>query len=141
MGESPFALTYGMKFIIPTEIGIPTIQTKIPGEASIEAIIKYLEMIDKLREAPIVRIASYQQRLTSLHNRRVRPCIFKVGELVLRRVFENTYNPVDKKFHPNWEGPYTVVRLGPAGSYALSKPDETTVPKMWNATHLKKYYQ
>ena len=125
----------------PIEIRIPTIQTKIPGESSIKAIIKNLDMTNELREVPIVRITSYQQRLTSLHNRRVRLRIFKVGELVLRRVFENTYNPVDKKFQLNWEEPYTVVRVGPVGSYALSKPEETTVPKMWNATHLKKYYQ
>ena len=40
----------------------------------------------------------------------------------------------------NWEGPYTVVRVGTVGSYALSKSDGTVVPKMWNAMHLKKYY-
>ena len=104
MGESPFALTYEMEAIIPTEIRIPTIQTEILREASIEAIIKDLDTTDELWEAPAVRIASYQQRLTSLHNLRVRPRLFKAGELVLRRVFENMYNPVDRKFQPNWKG-------------------------------------
>ena len=66
--------------------------------------------------------------------------VFKADELVLRRVFENIANPVDGKFHANWEGPYTVVRVGIAESYALSKPDGTVVLKMWNAMHLKKYY-
>ena len=28
-----------------------------------------------------------------------------------------------------------------AGSYALNKLDETPVPRMWNATHLKRYFQ
>ena len=50
-------------------------------------------------------------------------------------------NPVDWKFQENWEGPYMVVRVEIAGSYALNKPDETAVPGMWNAMHLKKYYK
>ena len=49
-------------------------------------------------------------------------------------------NPADEKFQPNWEGPYTVVRVETVGSYALSRPNETVVPRMWNAMHLKKYY-
>ena len=76
-----------------------------------------------------------------MHNRRVKPRIFKAGELVLRRVFENTATPTDEKFQPNWEGPHMVVRVGTAGSYAMSKLDGNVVPKMWNAMHLKKYYQ
>ena len=140
-GESPFALTYRMQAIIPTEIRMPTIRTKILKQASTKAIIKDLDMTDKLREAATIRIASYQPRLASYHNRCVKPCTFKTGELVLRRVFENTSNLVDGKFQPNWEGPYTVVRVWKVGSYSLSRPYENVVPRMWNATHLKKYYQ
>ena len=140
-GESPFALTYGMEAIIPTEIGMPTIRIGIPEETSTKAIIKDLDTVDELREAAAICIASYQQRLASWHNQRVKPCTFKAGELVLRRVFENTSNPKDRKFQPNWEGPYIVVQVGPAGSYALNRPDGTAIPRMWNVMHLKKYYQ
>ena len=59
----------------------------------------------------------------------------------LKKVFENTANLVDGKFQPNWEGPYTAVRVGIAKSYALSRLDRTTVPMMWYVMHLKKYYQ
>ena len=45
------------------------------------------------------------------------------------------------KFQPNWEGPYTIVKVGAVGSYALDKLDETPVPMMWNDMHLKRYYQ
>ena len=69
----------------------------------------------------------------NLHNRRVKSRTFIAGELVLRRVFENTANPMNKKFQPNWEGPYMVVRPEIAGSYALSRLDRTVVPNMWNA--------
>ena len=76
-----------------------------------------------------------------LYNRRVKSQIFQEGDLVLRRVFENTANPADRKIQPNWEGLYKVVRVGVIGSYALNKLNGTPVPRMWNATHQKRYYQ
>ena len=80
---------------------MPTIRTEILEEANTEAIIKDLDTANELREATAVRIAYYQQRLASLHNQRVKPHTFKAGELVLRRVFENTANPMEAKFQPN----------------------------------------
>ena len=129
-----------MEAIIPIGIGMPALRTEIPEEANVEAITKYLDMIDELREAAAMSIASYQQRLTNLYNSRVKQRIFLDRDLVLRIVFEKTANPTDGKFQPNWEGPYTVVRVGAAGSYALNKLEGTLVPKMWNVMHLKRYY-
>ena len=88
-----------------------------------------------------VCMASYQQRITNLYNRRVRLRAFQAGDLVLRRVFKNTADPTTGKFQPIWEGPYMVVRVGAVGSYASDKLDGTPVPRMWNAMHLKRYYQ
>ena len=50
-GISPFVLTYGMKAIIPTEIGMPTLRTDIPEQSNTESIIKDLDMADELCEA------------------------------------------------------------------------------------------
>ena len=119
---------------------MPTIRVEIPKKANVEALVKDLDTTDELREAAAVRIASYQLRLVNLHNQRVNPGTFLPRELVLRRVFENKANPKNGKFQPNWEGLYTVVRVGAAGSYALSRPDGTAVLNMWNAMHLKRYY-
>ena len=140
-GESPFGLTYGMEDIIPMEIRMPTARSEVPVKASTEAIFKDLDTVDELQEATTVRIASYQQRLASWHNRCVKSLTFKAGKLVLRRVFKNTSNPTDKKFQRNWEGPYIVVRVRITNSYALSRLDGTAVPRMWNSMYLKKYYQ
>ena len=67
--------------------------------------------------------------------------MFQPGDLVLRKVFENTADPTAEKLQPNWEGPYIVRRLGEPGSYAIDTIDGTPVPRMWNAMHLKMYYQ
>ena len=41
-GTSPFALTYGMEAITPTEIRMPTLRTEIPEEANVEVVTKDL---------------------------------------------------------------------------------------------------
>ena len=98
-----------MEAIIPTNIGMPTLLTGIPKEANAKVVTKDLDMADELRKAIVVCIASYHKRLESLYNRRVKPLTFQDGDLVLRRVFENTANPTDGKFQPNWKGPYTAI--------------------------------
>ena len=57
--ESPFALTYEMEAIIPTEIEMLTIRMGIPKETNTETIIKDLDTADELWEVAAVRIASY----------------------------------------------------------------------------------
>ena len=100
-GISPFALTYGMEAIIPTKIGMPTLQIDMPEQSNIEFIIKELDTIDELRELAAVRITFYHHRLENPYNKRVKPRVFQLGNLVLRKVFENTANPVAGKFQAN----------------------------------------
>ena len=138
---SPFVLTYGMEAVIPTEIDLPTIRTATPESENAESVVRELDASDELREAAAIRVASYQRRLENSYNKRVKPRVFQPGDLVLRKVFENTADPTVGKFQPNWEGPYVVIRPREFGSYAIDKTDGTPVPRMWNATHLKRYYQ
>ena len=65
-----------MGAIIPTEIVMPTLGTKILKEANTEALAKDVDMTDELREATVVCIASYQQRMTKLYNKHVKQHIF-----------------------------------------------------------------
>ena len=130
-----------MEAVIPTKIDLPTIQTATPKSENVELVVRELDASDELREVAAIRVASYQRCLASSYNKRVKPRVFHPGYLVLRKVFENTADPTIRKFQPNWEGPYVVTRPGEFGSYAIDKIDGTPVPRMWNATHLKRYYQ
>ena len=139
-GISPFALTYGMEAIIPTEIGLPTIRTATAELENAESVVRELDASDELREEAAIRIMSFQHSLANSYNKRVKPRVFQPGDLVLRKVFENTADPTTGKFQPNWEGPYVVTRSRESGSYAIDKTDGTPVPRMWNSMHLKRYY-
>ena len=140
-GVSPFVLTYRMEAVIPTKIGLPTLRITTPKSKNDGSMIKELDTSDELREAVAIRVTSYQRRLANFYNNRVRPRVFQPGDLVLRRVFENNADPMAGKFQPNWEGSYVVTWPGESGSYAIDKTNGTPVPRMWNATHLKRYYQ
>ena len=65
-----------MEAIIPTEIGMPTLQTEIDGKTNAGAITKDLDMVDELQKAATIHIASYQQRMTNPYNKCVRPHMF-----------------------------------------------------------------
>ena len=80
---------------------MPTLRTEIPRKTIVGAITKDLDMTDELREATVIRIALYQQRMTNLYNMCVRSRTFRAGDLVLRRVFENTVDLAVDKFQPN----------------------------------------
>ena len=91
-----------MNAVIPTEIGLPTIQTNARGygDGSME-LGRNLDWGDEVRENASIRMADYQQRAAAHYNRKARPRVFKVGTLVLRKVFENTAEKGVGKFQAN----------------------------------------
>ena len=100
-GVFPFVLTYGMEDVIPTEIGLPTVRTATSDSSNEESMIRELDTGDELREAAAIRMLPYQRRLANSYNKRVKPRMFLSGDLVLRKVFENTADPTVGKFQPN----------------------------------------
>ena len=100
-GVSPFALTYRMEAVIPTEIGLPTIRTATLEPENEGSMIRELDTSDELREAAAVQVASYQRCLANSYNKQVRPRVFQPSDLVLRKVFENSADPTAGKFQPN----------------------------------------
>lgn len=90
MGNTPFALAYGMGAIIPTKIGMLTARTVMQGQRSEQQeLTKHLDWTDEIRESASIQMATYQQKAIAYYNRKVQPRTFKVGTLVLRKVFEN----------------------------------------------------
>ena len=63
------------------------------------------------------------------------------GDLVLRKIVQNTKEKQSGTLGPNWEGPYKVTERIQDATYKLEELDGTPVKHLWNADHLKKYYQ
>ena len=69
------------------------------------------------------------------------PRTFKVGSLVLIKVFKNTVDKGAEKLQENWEDPYVVTKATENGAYHLQKLDGTPLIRLWNVANLKQYYQ
>ncbi|CAL2226482.1 unnamed protein product [Prunus armeniaca] len=99
-----------------------------------------LDLLEEEREKAIVRVAAYQQQLTSYYNKKAKIRQFQPGDLVLRKTFITAPRQGSKKMKPNWEGPYVISRSGGRGSYTLDTLEGKEIPRQWNAHHLRRYY-
>uniref|UniRef100_A0A803MFA5 Reverse transcriptase domain-containing protein n=1 Tax=Chenopodium quinoa TaxID=63459 RepID=A0A803MFA5_CHEQI len=70
-------------------------------------------------------MATYQQMVARSFNKNVKARIFKVGDWVLRKVFQNTRELNAGKLGATWEGPYLIDRVVGTGAYRLTIPDGT----------------
>ena len=68
-------------------------------------------------------MAFYQQRVIAHYNKKAGPRVFRVGNLVIRRVFENTIENGVGKLQANWKGPYVVAKAGDSMAYHLQTLD------------------
>ncbi|KAK3012500.1 hypothetical protein RJ639_008524 [Escallonia herrerae] len=59
------------------------------------------------------------KRVARYYNRRVRMRIFRVGDLVLRKLEVSDPKAAVGKLSPNWEGPYKVSKVLRPGAYSL----------------------
>lgn len=70
------------------------------------------------------------------YNTRVKPRVFKPGDLVLKKVLNHV-----RALESNCEGPYTIHDIVRLGTYILSDLNGNELTHPWNADHLCVYYQ
>ena len=75
---------------------MPTIRTEAYDISHNEKVLaRDLNLVDQRRE----------NALAKTYNQKVQYKQFSVGDLVMRKVIENTKAPVDGKLAPNWDDP------------------------------------
>ncbi|KAG7529698.1 Reverse transcriptase domain [Arabidopsis suecica] len=101
-----------------------------------------MDFIDERRDQGKIRVQNYQQTAARYYNSNIKIRRFKVGELVLRKVFSNTRELNAGKLGTNWEGLYRITEVVRDGVYKLVKVING-LPELrsWNAMHLKKYHE
>uniref|UniRef100_A0A803LJ14 Tf2-1-like SH3-like domain-containing protein n=1 Tax=Chenopodium quinoa TaxID=63459 RepID=A0A803LJ14_CHEQI len=103
-------------------------------------LIHNLDTVEELREDAKMRMTAYQQEVARSFNKNVRARVFKLGDWVLRKVYENTREVSAGKLAPNWEGPYEIIKVVGSGAYILRNTEGKEVQRSWNASHLKLYH-
>jgi hypothetical protein len=96
--------------------------------------------LDSMEEAhctALVQSARYLQGIRRYHDRNVREWSFSVGDLVLRRIQDESGR---HKLNSRWEGPFVVKQVTRPGSYRLQSPEGCEVPNSWNVQNRRKFY-
>ena len=134
-------MMYGAEAVIPLENGFPTMRTStFTSDGNDELLKKILDLVEERRENAVVQLAYYQHKLKQGYDMNVKLRPLAPGDLVLRKVLENTKNLAWGKLGPNWEGPYRITSVAGIGAYYLENLDEKTVLYPWNVNNLRRYY-
>ena len=106
MGETLFRLAYESEAVILVEVGLISYRVDNHDERrNDEAMCLQLDLVDEVKATVEQRLTRYQDRMAKHYNSKV----FKIGDLVLRKVTGATKDPTQGKLSPNWEGPYRIT--------------------------------
>lgn len=81
----------------------------------------------------------YQSRVKNAFDKRVRPCKFSEGDLVLKKVLQ-VQKDHQGKWTPNYEGPFMVKKAFSRGALLLTNMDDEELPSPLNFDVVKGYY-
>jgi len=142
-GTTPYSLVYGMEAIFPFEVEVPS--QRIIAESGLEesewAQARYdqLNLIEGKRLTAMNHGRLYQQRIKNAFDRKVRPCKFNEGDLVLKKI-SHVVKDNRGKWALNYEGPFVVKRAFSGGALILTNMDGEELPSPVNSDVVKRYY-
>nr|XP_033517591.1 uncharacterized protein LOC117281855 [Nicotiana tomentosiformis] len=105
-GETLFLLAYGTEALIPVEI----------------------DLLEKKREAALIRMAAQKQIIERYYNRKAHLRYFKIGDFVLKKVFQTTKATGAGKLSQNWKGPYKIQSIARKWAYELETMEGKVLP-------------
>ena len=95
-------MTYDAEFVIPMEIGFPTLRTSSSTPSNNDGLLgKSLDLNEERRENNMVQLAYYQQKLKQGYDANVKLRPLAPGDLVLRKVLGTVNNPAWRKLGLN----------------------------------------
>ncbi|XP_070028763.1 uncharacterized protein [Nicotiana sylvestris] len=140
-GETPFSLVYGAKALILVEIGEPSTRyTQATEESNEEEMRVKLDLLEERRETALIRMAAQKQVMERYYNQKAHLRYFKIGDFLLKKVFQSTRAANAGKLSATWEGPYKIHGIAGKEAYEMETMDDKILPSNWNVVHLKRYY-
>ncbi|KAI5411032.1 hypothetical protein KIW84_056253 [Lathyrus oleraceus] len=140
---TPFSLVYGMEAVLPVKVQIPSLRVlrdvKLQEAEWVRTLYEELSLIEEKRLAAICHGQLYQQRMKRAFDKKVRPRVYHVGDMVLKRILP-PQNDRRGKWTPNYEGPFVVKKVFSGGALLLTTMDGEDFPSPLNADAVKKYF-
>lgn len=85
-GKTSFSLAFKTKMVMPVELKVPSMQAQTLMSIPTLWHLANLDLVDEAREKAHVRMTAYRLKVAYYFNSKVQNKIFKIGDLVLRRV-------------------------------------------------------
>ena len=147
-GYTPLFLVYGAKGVLPTDQlhDTPRVVQYTEAEAK-EARENDVDLLEEARLLALSCSEVYQEDLRRYHSRKVKPRVFREGDLVLRLIQRTSGM---HKLSSPWEGPFIVSKALHNDAYYLIDAQEPQKGKMdrsdeemkrpWNVALLRPFY-
>ena len=101
-GKTSFSMTYGFEAVTPLETEFPTLGTSLFTPDNNDRLLeKSLDLVEERREATMIQLTYYQQKLKQEYDTSVKARPLAPGDLVLRKVMGTAKNPSWGKLRPN----------------------------------------
>ena len=140
-GETPYSLTFGTEAVSPIEHRLISFRVQhFEPEDNEVKLRANLDLLEEKQNRVAERVVAYQSKIARHFNKRVRIQNFKEGDLVLRKVTQNTRKKSDGEPATNWEGPHLIRAVARNGAYKLENMGRYPVDRTWGAGHLRKFY-
>ena len=133
-----FFLFYDSEAILPADIMWKSPRLEMYDQVAADATRQLeLDSLDEIRCNALLRSTRYLQSMRRYHDCNIQERSFSVGDMVLRRIQDETGL---HKLNSRWEGPFIVSKVTRPGSYQLIFLDGQEVPNSRNIEHLRKFY-
>ncbi|RDX76529.1 Gypsy retrotransposon integrase-like protein 1, partial [Mucuna pruriens] len=138
IGATPYSLMYRIEAVLPVEVEIPSLRVLAEVELDeSEWVQSRLDQLNLIEEKCLTVL--YQLRMKNTFDKRVRPRVFKEGDLVLKKRLPNVKDPRGK-WAPNYEGPYVVKKAFSRKALVLADSEGQELIHQINADTVKMFY-
>ena len=138
-----FSILYGIEAVLRIKVEIPSLrvimETKFLEAEWVQNRFEQLNLIEEKRMTALCHGQLYQNRIKKAFNKKVKPCEFKEGGLVLRKIM--SFNADSRgKWTPNFEGTYVVKKAFYGRAFILETMYDEEFPRSMNADAFKKHF-
>ena len=111
---TPYFLFYGSELVLAIKVEIQSLrmlaETKVLEEDLVKQRYEQLALIDEKRARAQYHEQGYQKRIARAFNKKVRPRNLKEGDLVLKVLRDETFDPRGK-MKSRWSGPSIIEKI------------------------------
>ena len=140
---TPYSLVYGSEAVFPIEVEIQSlrvlVETKVLEEDWAKVRYEQLVLIDEKRARAYYHAQGYQKKTVRAFNKKVKPRNLKEGDLVLKVLRNETFDPRGK-MKSTWSGPFIIKKITSRGAIRITDLDGEEMLRLINMDRLRKYH-